>query len=43
MRSGERGVGRNTILIIVGATLIVLLVVIRVAFSREVMELLNLF
>jgi hypothetical protein len=43
MRSGERGVGRNTVLILIGATLIVLVVVIRIGFSREVMELLNLF
>jgi len=43
MRNGQQGIGRNAVLMLIGATLIVVVLVIRIAFSREVMELLNLF
>jgi hypothetical protein len=36
MGNGEQGIGRNAVLMLIGATLIVAVVVIRIAFSREV-------
>ena len=43
IRTGEKGIGRNVIIVVVGATLILLALIIRIEFSREITEIMKMF